>query len=97
MGTLGLMQELGPRPRGYSVLQKFPGGLGVEAGSWAFWGEDTSNVVVTAGLICIWEARVFQTAQLMQGAIPPRAFLACEGSSLLPNSSAALPLHPCAP
>lgn len=60
-------------------------------------GEDTSNVVVTAGLICIWEASLFQTAQRMQGAIPLTAFLDSEGSSLLPNSSAVLAPTPPVP
>lgn len=34
--------------------------------------EDTSNVVVTAGLICIREAGLFQTAQLIQRAFSTR-------------------------
>lgn len=69
----GLRQELGHDYICYYVLQKSLSGPRVEAGSWVFWGKTPE---VTAGLICIWEARLFQTAQLIQGAIPPRVFLA---------------------
>lgn len=76
---------------------KFP--QWTQSGGWTLGllEEDASNVVVTAGLICIWEARLFQTAQLMQGAIPLRAFLASEGSFLLPSSSPSLSPTPPVP
>ena len=35
-----------------------------------FQEEDASDVVVTAGVICIWEARLFQTAPPRQTVIP---------------------------
>ena len=44
--------------------------------------EDASDVVVTAGVICIWEARLFQTSPPRQTVIPDR-LPACVESTLL--------------